>query len=242
MSFPRPKRYFSRHTVIVALLAVFALCVTIWLVFQHKPAWYEPAVPDELTLQAARTGSAAFADDTSDAMVRGQPFEVVLLEKSVNQWLAALPVLWPEVRDHFPPGLEAPAVSFADGEIRVGGLYSHGPWKVIANVGIVPELIDHGESIRLRAVEARGGSLPLPRRLLERLVNRIRTNSRGDQRATGGEQTAGALILREVRTVDDLFCGIRIRNDFVWPNGERRYRIASITITRGELRLGLDPL
>jgi hypothetical protein len=48
--------------------------------------------------------------------------------------------------------------------------------------------------------------------------------------------------IREVRSVEQLYRGIRIRNRFVWPNGKRLFRIDQITIDADELRLRIEPI
>ena len=71
-------------------------------------------------------------------------------------------------------------------------------------------------------------------RLLEPVLRDVR-QGRADRDALGS-------LLREVESVEDLFDGVGIRNRFVWPNGERRFRIDSVIVDDGVLRLRLEPL
>lgn len=235
------RRRFLCTLLLLSFGAVFAMVGGLWFTFQHRPPWYQPVTPDEATLQAARRESAAVADSTSRSMVEGEMFEVALSDAAVNRWLAALPSLWPDVGRRMPAGLRDPAVSFDEGEMRIGGFYEDRGWRVIANAAIVPELTDAGATITLRLAAARGGSLPLPRNFLERAVRQLRRRADEAVTAPDGDDEFWS-AMREIRTVDDLFRGVSFKNRFVWPNGERAYRIDAINARDGVLRLRIDPL
>ena len=73
---------------------------------------------------------------------------------------------------------------------------------------------------------------------MERLLEQARS---GRWKADGaGEPLIAAL--RRIQSVDDLFDGVAIGNRFVWFNGDRPFRIESVRIDDGQLRLRIEPL
>ena len=226
---------------IVFIVAALML-VTLWLVFQHRPGWYRPEVVTETVLQQARTTSAAAADRVSKRIVEAETFEVRLTAGMVNQWLAALPHLWPDARRSIPPEISDLAVHFEDGRVRIGALYAKDGWQAIISVGLIPAVSGDGHAVTVTLDDARGGSLPVPRMILEEILQRVQQGA--GRVGANPDPDAGTLesALEGLRSVDDLFDGVRLRNRFVWPNGRRPIRIAAIAADNGELRLQIEPL
>ena len=226
----------------IAFIVSAVVLVTLWLVFQHRPGWYRPEIVTETMLQQARTTSAAAADRVSKRIVEAETFEVRLTADTVNQWLAALPHLWPDARRSIPPEISDLAVHFDDGRVRVGALYAKDGWQAIVSVGLILAVSGDGDGITVTLDDARGGSLPVPRMILEEILQRVRQGA--GRAGANPELDAGTLesVLEGLRSVDDLFDGVRLRNRFVWPNGRRPIRIAAIEADDGELHLQIEPL
>lgn len=216
--------------------------VTLWLVFQHKPGWYRPPVVTETMLQHARTTSAATADDVSKRIVDAESFQIVLTDEVVNEWLAALPHLWPDARRSVPPEVSDLAVQFEDGQVRVGALYADDGWRAIVSIGLFPAVSRDGKTLRVTLTGAKGGSLPVPRMILRRILSSVLERGTGARDQRGDGTAALGSAFRDLRSADELFEGVRIRNRFVWPNGDRPLRIDSIEVDGGELRLRIEPL
>jgi hypothetical protein len=226
----------------IAFIVGAVVLVALWLVFQHRPGWYRPEVVTETMLQQARTTSAAAADRVSKQVVEAETFDVRLTADTVNQWLAALPHLWPDARRSIPPEISDLAVHFEDNRVRVGALYAKDGWQAIVSVGLILAVSGDGEAVTVTLSDARGGSLPVPRMILEEILQRVR---RGAGRVVANpDPDAEALesVLVGLRSVDDLFDGVRLRNRFVWPNGRRPIRIAAIAADNGALHLQIEPL
>jgi hypothetical protein len=213
----------------VALIASPLLAIVVWLIFQHRPAWYQPAVLNAEALQRARREAVAAADDFGDRLVVGRPFEVVLEQRAVNEWLAALPEIWPDARDALPPELTAPAVYFGAGAVRVAAHARAAIGQAIVSLELTAHLAGDGRSLRIVATRVRGGSLPIPAFVLQRI---------------DGAQSSDASSERDAEriTIPQLLTGLTTRNRFVWPNGERAFRIVNITSMPGVLRLQIEPL
>lgn len=77
----------------------------------------QPRNLDEVGAQRARNEAVAAADYIGDQMYEGLPFDVVLRNWSVNEWLAALSAIWLEAKDVLPSEMSGPAVRFDDGGI-----------------------------------------------------------------------------------------------------------------------------
>lgn len=247
----KPKRRLLRaleRLVTWSLLVAPAVLVALWLTFQHKPGWYTPIVVDDAVAQRARREALALADYISDRMVQGQRFDVVLSKRSVNASLAALPRIWPDVVPALPPSVSAPAVHFGADEIDFGVLYDKHGWRAIVSVAFSARVSKDGRFLRFQARGFHGGSLPIPRAILDRLLAPLLADSvegrgprsRGDDREAAVPTLGDAL--RQLGSVDDLFTGVRVRNRFTWPNGRRVFRIESITLDDGQLTLRVEPL
>jgi len=226
----------------LALAAGLIALIALWLAFQYKPGWYRPIVLDDAGIQRAERQAVAVADDVGDQMVEGRPFRVVLQDRSVNEWLAALPHVWPDARDALPPELTEPVVRFEDGCIKVGAHYAAGGWRTIVNMGLTLGVSADGTTVEIALNGARGGSLPIPRSVLDRVFAQLSRSPPVGQDKPRHAADVLASALREIESLDDLFEGVRIDNRFVWPNGDRPFRIESIEIDNGQLRLRIEPL
>ncbi len=207
--------------------------LTVWMAFQHKPAWYAPAHLDEAEQQRARRNATRRADEFGDALVRRVPFVVTILEAEVNSWLAATPSLWPrsegaELRD--------PAVRFEPGLVRVGVLIDRGGWLVILSAGIECALSSDSATVGIQMVQMRAGSLPIPRGAIAWSQQAALESGSGDAEAAPSES-----LFPDVQSVDDLLSGVDHRNWFVWPNGNRAFSIESISVESGLIHLGIRP-
>lgn len=197
-----------------------------------------PAAATTMAVERAQAETAAVADSVSHQMVHGQAFEVALPDGRVNEWLACLPHLLPEGRYPLPPEWTEPAVRFEDGRLRIGAHYRDDRWEVILNLGITAGVSEDGRTLKIALADVRGGSLPISRLILERGLEPMLRNAR---RGHAHDELLGTLV-GDLQSVDDLFTGVNIRNRFVWPNGERPFRIDSIALESGVLRLRLEPL
>ncbi len=236
------RRVVRRAALLGAILSPVTF-VGLWLAFQHKPEWYQPVRLDDPDYQLARREAVATADSISDQLVQGKEFDLVLTDRSVNEWLAALPSIWPEAKQALPDELRDPAVRFAENRIRFAAHFDKNGWQAIVSVDLFVRVSDDGTSVTVALAGARGGSLPLPRAVIERLLRPLIEHSRSSGKNHDANATSPwDAAVRSVRSVDQLFTGVNTRNRFVWPNGKRPFRIEWIRATNGELRIRLQPL
>ena len=238
----RFRRAVRRAAIVGAILAPVTF-VGLWLAFQHKPAWYQPVRLDEPGYQHARRDAVATADSISDQLVQGKEFDLILTDRSVNEWLAALPSIWPEAKETLPRELRDPAVRFAEDRIRFAAHFDKNGWQSIVGIDLLVRVSENGTSVTIGLAGARCGSLPLPRAVIDRLLGPLIENvQRGGENHDADGSSPWDAAVRSIRSVDQLFDGVTTRNRFVWPNGERPFRIDSIRLTNGELRIRLQPL
>ncbi len=233
-----PKDYFK--LLLTLFVASLVALTALWVVFEHKPGWYRPAALEGDDLRLVTTRATKWADEVSDEMVHGQPFELVLVSGEVNEFLAALPELFPDEFLHWPEALRLPAVGFDPDTIHVGLLCEMNGWRVIAALELTAEVLDKGRFVRIATTGVYGGSLPLPRSLLGRIFDPSFAALARSVSLKSGDRAER--ILRELASVDDLFEGVLIRNRFVWPNGKRAFRLETIRVEADRLVLGIVPL
>ncbi len=231
-------RRIIRRGGVIAGLALALGAVTAFLVIEHRPSWYAPAALDESGIQSSRRDATNSVDRFGDELVQGSPFEWTLEDQAINSWLTAMPYIWPEAARAIPPEWRDPAVRFEPGFVRVAVLFDSRGWRAILSVAISVSVLDDGRSIEVRLREARCGSMPIPRWLLEMLVD-----SRLDQ-ATGAmkKTLTGSSSAQQIQSIGELFEGVRVRNRFVWPNGRRSFRLNAIHPEVRHLTLQVEPL
>ena len=236
----RIRRWLER-SLSAAIVLLLVGVVPMWLVFQHKPDWYRPPVLNATGLQRARAEAVATADDVSDRMVRGEPFDVVLEDRAVNEWLAALPHAWPDALEALPPELSDLVVAFEVDRVRIGALYTRRGWRAVVSGAVSLSLTDDGQRLNWRLDEVCGGSIPVPRRLLARFVDPLLARRGGgdDRRRPDGSSRPE---LEDVSSTAALFDGVTSPNRFTWFNGRRPFRIAALRLEDGKLRLRIAPL
>jgi len=223
----------------VALVAFGSFSVALlvlWMIFQHIPSLYRPLTPDREGVHRAQIDTATLADWISEKMVGGEPFEIILHDRSVNEWLAALPHILPDTRRSMPRGISKPVVRFDPDAILIAARCSRGGWEVIASLTMEMRVLENG-NLRLALRKVYGGSLPVPGMVVEAMLKPLRE-------LDDPVHTVEPLLdgLRSVESVDGLFEGVEIRNRFIWPNGRRVFRVDSITIVDGAVRLVVSPV
>ena len=226
-----------RITLMVVLVGGTVGFVTLWLIFQHKPDWYRPPPVNERMLRDIRSEVAEIVEGISQRIVRGETFDLSFTDETVNQWLAALPHVWPDARRNVPPELRDLVIRFDAGRIRIASLLVKGGWRAVLTVAVEVALSKDGRRVSLQLIEAHGGSLPIPHTVLAYMLGGL---------AIGGGDTAvrsgNPPTLHKPDTAADWLNGVQVPNRFIWPNGKRPFRIDAIELTEGRIRLRLESL
>lgn len=217
--------------------------VALWLGLQYKPAWYRHVLGERSAPKRARAEAVRLADTLSDSLVAGRTVEMVLSDRVVTGWLAALPSVMPNADYQLPSGVTEPVVCFdSDGIIRVGARVDQSGMRSILNVGVRVELVEESRYIRVALVYAKGGALQAPRAVMERILKPLfnpRLTSYGQVRGSFSQEAG---TLPQVHSVDNLFDGVRMANRFVWPNGDRAFKIDGLRHEDGLLKIQITPI
>jgi len=221
---PPSRRSLFRRTAKRALIALPVVLVISWLVVHHRPSWYRPPVLNEEGLGRAQRDAIAAADDFGDRLVIRRAFSVTLVDGRVNEWLAALPEAWPESKELLPPELGEPAVHFAAGRLQVGVKLDRRELQSIVSFDLLPTVSADGRTLNFRLDAIRSGAMPIPVSLMERWLKPIITENVADNAPA---------------PADALFA---LPNRFVWPNGERAFRIKNLTLSDGQLQIDIEAL
>jgi len=251
--------------LLIALALAGSALVVLWMMFQHKPAWYRPVIADAVTVQRAQSSSASVVDSISDRLAGAEPFELRLESGMVNEWIASLPQLWPQIGSTMSErGISDVAISFDAECIRVGALLDisrpadafaesarensrsvengHGGLQAIVSVGLEFNISGDGSAVVVRLKDVRGGSLPMPRSSLAGVVEQLTTRNRPNLRREDDIVGSFTAALEEIRSLDELYQGISVRNRFVWPNGDRPFRMSHIRSGKGRIDIGFERL
>ncbi len=187
-----------------------------------RPAWYQPISIDTARLQSDRDHIVQLGGDISDRLNRDESIEFVLDEARLNRLLVGRDELWPDAGQWKLEHIRDPVIDILEDGLRIGATTEAAGLRVVVSCIIRLEI--DGDIVRLRCDSAGVGALPLPAAPLSRI------------------------LLDTLRQVDVLPEGaidgdvIVLENNWVWPNGKPRYRLADIAFSDTGIRLRLEPL
>lgn len=223
-----------------------AACLTVlvlYLMVQRRPGWYRPAVVATAEdVQRVQADAAAMGDYISQRLVQHEPVEVLLREESVNEWLAVLPRTLTPSQNPVPAEVPELAISFQDGRIKLGGLVEHDGWRTIVSVTLRLEITPDERSLTLALEAVHGGALGMPKAAVSALLQPMIDAARTEANRQTGEQAVLLAPLRKLESPEQLYDGVHIENRLVWPNGERPFRVAELSLEDGVFRALLQPL
>ena len=237
------KKILKRWRWIVAGLGalLIATLLTCWLLFQHRPAWYQPVQipPDKDIQQRVRDDLEWTFQALNETLNAAQkPFQFRITQNQVNAWLAGWDLIDPRSRQMIPPQFTEPMVVFEADGVRVAATYTFGEkgnLRTIVSAKLKVEADAQGVTVRLDDIS--GGSLSLPR-----------TAVREGLKSLGGRLSAelaraGVSTPRGSRPrLTDLLEGITIPNTGKWPGGGQRFRIIGVAFEPGALVLTIERL
>jgi hypothetical protein len=199
---------------LVAAGGLLVLAGILFLMTVYHPSWYVPRVVDYAQLPSDRNRLANVADEIGDALNAGESLRLELSEARLQRWLAARTEL-PDPYQFDTRPVEHPFVELLPtGQVRVAGLVRLGGLEVVGSATLRPVVA--GERFGFEVTGAAAGNVPLPRGVV---VERLRG-------LLGAGRDAAPLSWR---------------NDFRWPNGERWFRVAAVTVGDEAVVVELEP-
>ncbi len=214
-----PSRLRWRVLLILAPAVALAGGVGLGLAATCRPTWYGPESIDRAQLHSDKQTLVSLLDGIGDALNNGRAASFQLPEAQVNRWITARAEMWPEAAIDLGE-VQRPVVLFEDGRIRVGAMVGG---EIRAVVGLSGHVDVTEDEVVLHLDGAWLGALPMPLGWLADMLAESPLISAGVTLQDGGERIA-------------------IRNDWVWPNGKRRYRLAKLRTSEGTVEVTLEPM
>jgi hypothetical protein len=207
---------------------------TLWLLFQHVPAWYRPVQVAPDSAHQIRNDMLRAQDDFAGLLARSDsPFEYRVTQDQLNAWLAAREDIWPLAREWLPAGVSEPFVVIAPEGVRVAATWSRDSIQTVVSADLAVRADDGAIHLKLQAVKS--GSLPVPADWLRQLLAGLRADFREARLDVPGRPARGARPA-------DLFDGVSVPNEGTWWEPRRRLRVIGLRLEPGAVTLTIRPL
>lgn len=194
--------------------------LTLGLTATCRPTWYQPPAIDRGRLHDDKRDLVGLLDEIGAALNEGRSIRFKLDEHQLNRWLAARNELWPDANPDFGP-ITQPQITLLDNAARVAATLSAGSFRAV--VSLEGHVQIDGDAITLRLNRPRVGVLPVPHAASTGWLNALPSAASVPEKALHGGQFV-------------------LANDWVWPNGKRRFRVARLDIQAGSAEVVLEPL
>lgn len=212
-------RFRLRYLLLVPTLTIATCLAGVWFGATCRPPWYQPRAIDYNFLPEDKREIARLSESIGQALHAGESVEIEIDEAQLNRWITARDELFPGQRVELGMASD-PWVDFTeDGYVRLAVTVRQPVITSIVSLATRP--VPRDDKLLLPITGARMGAIPAPPALLERLKPMLESSSDG---ATMSER--GVLTLL---------------NDFTWPNGKVRCRVASVEIDDQKMKLRLEP-
>lgn len=216
------KRHRWIRRLLIALGATALGVTALAGALMYRPGWYVPVPIDRGRLDSDNRDLVNLLDRIGVALNHGQSIDIELDQDQVNRWIAARDE-WPEAVQRLDLGpLTDPLVLFeSEGEVRLAATVRLSDVTVVISSDVRIEVA--GDRVNLRLATARVGAAPVPRSLIDRFSREMRVDHPETRRLLHAGETS-------------------LPNEWVWPNGKRRFRIDSCASESGRLRIRLESL
>lgn len=214
--------------------------VVVWLAWHYVPTWYDPAQLSDDDLPRVRAALPATIQEFTDRLVAGEAFEFKLSARAINEWIAGRASIWPEWHRALPEWLRHPVLAFENDRIILAARVQRGRWQAIVSVHLTVAV--QGNDLVIRLVKTAVGALSAPMRPV---IQALRAPI---SELAGAGDDLPRYVRDLVQAVDwaepdqALRDGVHVENRFIWPNGERRFRITNLQADGGWLTLSVEPL
>lgn len=219
---PLRKPHWWRRVSLVSTLLLLGLLGFVYFSTRSVPAWYHPAAIDTARLSDDKRDLTNLLDAIGGALNGERTAEIVLDEAQLNRWLAArnempLPAEW----SYDVNGIEKPQINLlGDGNLRVAATVQRGSSDYVLACLVHLDLVEG--RLQLTPTDVTLGGLSLPRIVLDWATKQAAARAPGKQ-------------------VLDLSHGVELPARGTWPNGKRRFSLAAIEVSPGQIKLQLKP-
>jgi hypothetical protein len=214
-------RWRWRRVLLAVAAGLIAAPIAAGCALTCRPAWYQPASIDYTRLKVDKQDLVNLLDRIGAALNRGEPIELELSEEQVNRWITARAEIWPDSEPKALEALRHPQIILADGNrLRAGATVRWAGLEPV--VSCTCRFVLNEEWLTIRCDSLSVGMLPVPRGWLAERAGKL----------------ADSLDSSECTVING---GFAFPNEWVWPNGKRRFRIQRMEISTGYATLRLEP-
>ncbi|MCA9242914.1 MAG: hypothetical protein KDA32_03075 [Phycisphaerales bacterium] len=212
-------RFRLRYLLLVPTLTIATCLVGVWLAATCRPPWYQPRAIDYNLLPEDKRELARLGESIGTALHAGEGVELEIDEAQLNRWITARDELWPGRRVDLGPASD-PWIDFTEeGYVRLAMTVRQPMLTSVISIAARP--VPRDDHLILRITGARMGAIPAPTALIDRLKPMLESTSDGATLSEGGV--------------------LSLLNDFTWPNGDVRCRVATVEIDDLKMKLRLEP-
>ncbi len=230
----------GKSLALAGLLLATMGCAALWLCFQYIPGWYQPIYLSHAEVESVRSQAEQTFEAVTQKMIAGELFSITLSARQLNEMLSAQQVLWPAAADWLDPRLTTPCVAISRDHLMIGMRFHQGQTRSILSARIRPELL--GGYVSLTLEDVRAGRLPVPLEVVSSRIfpaptltgSALGAQARPESNSSGVGKIVQALLKDGGRT--------RLEDELVWPNGEIRFRIVSLSLAENCVTLSVQPL
>jgi hypothetical protein len=187
-----------------------------------RPRWYQPASIDYTRLKMDKQDLVNLLDSIGASLNCGEAVELEFGQDQVNRWITARAEIWPDHQAAALEPLRHPQVAFLDrNRLLVAATVEWSGLEPVVSCVCRFEL-DEGQ-LSVFCDGLRVGMLPVPAAWLAGPLNEL---------ATAFDSPTAASVDR----------GFVFPNEWVWPNGKRRFRIRRLDVSAGQAGIALEPI
>ncbi len=206
-----------------------------WMLFQHIPGWYRPAVVGADEVEAVWGDWLKAVDGLNERMsLAREPFEWSVSESQLNRWLAIREAKWPLAREWLPENFSDPQILIQSNGLRLGAVCQRGSLRFVISADLWVGVVNDRIAVRLKRMSA--GSLQLPKSWVRQelaaldggFLRRKATKEPADEHAP-------------LPRLADLPDGVLVPNRWVWWNPKRAFRVTGIRCGSGRISVTFDP-
>jgi len=221
-------------------LVITVFAVSVWLAIRYVPSWYAPPQLSDADLPRRRSSVARTLQDFTDRLIDGDRFTFKLSAHDINEWLAAREAIWPDADRRMPDWLHDPMLTFDDESIIIGARVQRGSWHAVLSTHIY--VSPREDDLVVRIGRTAIGAISAPAGYVRDAVDDWLSLLLISMEKMPDSLYEILAAVRDTGTRQVLSEGIRVENRFVWPNGERPFRILSLKAADGWLTLVVEPM
>lgn len=211
--------------------------LTLWIMFQHIPAWYRPPaiIPSDQRWKNDWLGARNRLQAT--LLNEKQDFEFMFSQDQINAWLAIREAMWPLSRNWLPAALSEPFVFIDSDGLRLAATYRGGGVRTIVSARLLVTV--QGGTIRVALAELAGGSLGIPKSWVQERLALL------DGHAwPAGKKSRFQLGGPPLPRLAELTEGVKLPDSWVWEESGLYlpFRIKKLRLESGRLFVTFQPL